>query len=206
MEPNFAVLALWPSWTVLRKDICCLVFMGMVVNQVCWKSSKRLRLMEVVREGKYALMNWDRTTEIFLPHISTLTQLKWLQNQCCRHWKITFDSQMLLSCEVKLKLSLRSFHCSQHLEKEVCLPGVFLCGWCLVLFLPSKSLLIPLVPGDSPGGGKWGNGIMLRPSVNAQAHPQDSCFQFIKHRMQLFTEGFTANPLSLNKWEKKNAC
>lgn len=71
-----------------------------------------------------------------------------------------------------------------------------MCGGCPELFLPSKSLLILLLPGDCPGGGKWGNGIILRPSVNAQAHPQDSYFQFIQHRMQLFTEGSTANPQS----------
>lgn len=67
-----------------------------------------------------------------------------------------------------------------------------------MLFLPSKPFAHSPHARGLSGGGKWGKGLVLRPSVN-----QDWYFQCIKHRMQLFTEGFTANPVSLNQREKK---
>ena len=94
-----------------------------------------------------------------------------------------------------------------HLEERG-LSGAFVCGLCPVLFLLSKSSACSYsCQGTFPtpkawGGGRWGNGLVLKPSVNAQAHPRDLYFQFIKERMQLFTEGFTANTVSLKKWEK----
>lgn len=128
--------------------------------------------MKVVRKDKYTLTNWDRITRISLPQVSALTQ-NGSKISVAGSEKSPLIPRASFLIGKAPTAALCSFHWSQPWQKEFGLPGAFLCGCCPVLFLPSKPLLILLVPGHCPGGGRWGSGIILRPSGNAQAHPQD---------------------------------
>lgn len=108
--------------------------------------------MKVVREGKSALMNWDRSTRILLPQVSALTQ---------NGFKISvagIEKSPLIPTGIKLQLCVASTGASTWKKGLVCLE--FSCGAdALCSFCLQSLLLIVLMPGDCLVGANGARGL-----------------------------------------------